>query len=548
MKVYRVLAMLLAAITVFCNVSAAAGFSADVSYSAEKQLITVEGVCGDKSGIAVLITVIKKGEIATAEKINSGEVIVKSVHTDKDGNYAVEITMPENFSSDTYKIHAGGSGGNTEKQFIHANKNEADDAIEIINSATDKNDFFNKVNDNISAFGMDAEEYSTYSDFVNGILYSLKPAGGYTFFLFYDYLQCGVAAYKIKNETDTLENIILQYDTNAGIDYVSEFSAYNEKVRTYLGTLLKKADYESKPFDKIYRENLVLSRINTADRYIDITPVISDECDTTDISLTKYNKLSSTKKEKVIKAVFGKVPFKSISDFKKEFDRQVTAAGINIESQGGGMGSSSEDSGSSSPAVGGSGSIPVPQVTEKSDSAIFTDMKGHWSNDAVLRLVEENVITGFEDKTFRPEEYVTRAQFVKMIVSAFGVNAGENKITFSDVNSSMWHYDYITKAANSGLVLGDNGLFRPEEKITREDAAVILYRLLEMKNSVPFGTYWFNDESSISSYSRDAVLALSGAGIINGYNGNFMPKNNTKRCEAATLIYKVKIYLEGGAV
>ena len=89
-----------------------------------------------------------------------------------------------------------------------------------------------------------------------------------------------------------------------------------------------------------------------------------------------------------------------------------------------------------------------------------------------------------------------------------------------------------------GLILGNDGFFRPNESITREDAALIVYRWLTQKDGRLLTKKYFSDRSSISEYAREAVEALAGAGILKGNeNGVFKPKNSITRAEAAQLIY-----------
>ena len=553
MRKFKIIsAILITSILCGCFSVSASQFSLNCSYDVKEQSLTFSGNSGSFDGEAVLLSVFKSGEEPAASLINSGDMVVKSLHTGADGFFETVITLPNGIESGAYDINVASESGTALKEFYHANKTKAISAIELINGAETKAAFISAVDNNFEAFGFDEEIYSIYGSYANEILYSLKPENGYTYYDFYNYFLCAVAAHKIVNGTGEFADIIKEYSVYANIDYANDFDAYPDKVKTYLYKLMKKADYSSNSFETIFEENMVISRINVSERYTDITSVIENECAVTGISLTKYNKLSSAKKESVIKAVFNGAPYQSVSSIKELFDKKVAAASTEITEFPGGFGDSggSTSGGSSSggASFGGLGSVPVPVVNEKPKNEAFSDINGHWATDAINTLVGKGVLAGFEDGTFRPEENVTRAQFVKMIVTAFNINSTANDIKFSDVSADMWHSQYVIAAASNNLIFGNDGNFRPDEQITREDAAVILHRLLSLKGSPTFGTYWFDDENEISSYSRDAVLGLSGAGIITGYQGKFMPGANTKRAEAATLINKVLIYLEGGTI
>ncbi len=112
-----------------------------------------------------------------------------------------------------------------------------------------------------------------------------------------------------------------------------------------------------------------------------------------------------------------------------------------------------------------------------------------------------------------------------------------SSVSFADVSANDWFAPYVTKAAGLGLVNGSGSGFAPNNNITREDAAVILYRLISKKQSVS-GAYSFDDGNNIASYASEAVSALASNGIISGSGNNmFNPKSNLTRAEASKLIF-----------
>lgn len=103
-------------------------------------------------------------------------------------------------------------------------------------------------------------------------------------------------------------------------------------------------------------------------------------------------------------------------------------------------------------------------------AADFSDFNSsHWAYEYVTTLVNDGTINGYADGTFRPEGTVTRAEFVKMI----GIGPEAQKVTFDDVTSSHWAYNYIV---SSGLGALKNNLFMPDTPITRGDVAVLLWK------------------------------------------------------------------------
>ncbi len=181
---------------------------------------------------------------------------------------------------------------------------------------------------------------------------------------------------------------------------------------------------------------------------------------------------------------------------------------------------------------------PVEAVT-------FSDVSGHWAESYITAAVKAGYVSGYDDGTFKPDAYVTRAQFVKMIVAAFGFT-GTGDTTFAD-STSHWALPQIKIAANNNLVTGvtqSNGVnFLPDNNISREQVASILYRAAEKRGiTLPktSDAISFGDQGKISSYAAAAVDAMQKAGIIGGSESNgttiFSPQGNATRAQAVKMI------------
>jgi len=183
-------------------------------------------------------------------------------------------------------------------------------------------------------------------------------------------------------------------------------------------------------------------------------------------------------------------------------------------------------------------------VLGEGEIQLFNDVeKSHWAVKYIEELAIRGVINGVGGRVFEPEENVTREQFVKMMVDAMGWEKSGNEIDFDDADSWAWYYKYVATAYENGLIAGVGGnRFGVGENITRQDMAVILYRAAEMRE-IEFASddtmfNKFTDKNNIASYARDAVMLLSGAGIIRGYeDSSFAPHNHLTRAEAARVIY-----------
>ena len=114
-----------------------------------------------------------------------------------------------------------------------------------------------------------------------------------------------------------------------------------------------------------------------------------------------------------------------------------------------------------------------------SQSNSYSDVKaGDWFNNAVSTLSKAGIIAGYEDGSFRPNGYITRAEFATIAARFFDVTYN-GKDLFPDI-SGHWAKDYINQAANKGFVNGyEDGTFKPDRNITRAEAVTLVNRTLD---------------------------------------------------------------------
>ena len=107
----------------------------------------------------------------------------------------------------------------------------------------------------------------------------------------------------------------------------------------------------------------------------------------------------------------------------------------------------------------------------------FTDISTSWARDEINFLADQQIVQGYLDGTFRPQEPITRAEYIDLIVKAFSL-PGNGQPTFSDLPAGFWALSYITRAHEEGWVVGfPDGTFRPQEPVTRAQALVVLVRM-----------------------------------------------------------------------
>ncbi len=178
--------------------------------------------------------------------------------------------------------------------------------------------------------------------------------------------------------------------------------------------------------------------------------------------------------------------------------------------------------------------IEKEELEKKVDLIEFTDIAGHWAQKNIEQLAALGAVGGYSDGTFKPDNTITRAEFVTILVKAFKLEKKEGR-KFADT-AAHWAESYIAAALAHGIVSGcDNDIFRPDDLITREQMAVMIARTAKLSATAEKSQ--FADSDSVSPWARDAVTAVAGTGIMKGYPDNtFHPRDNTSRAEAVTVI------------
>lgn len=174
----------------------------------------------------------------------------------------------------------------------------------------------------------------------------------------------------------------------------------------------------------------------------------------------------------------------------------------------------------------------------------FNDVTQDWAVEAIKSLASRNVINGVGDDNFDPENVVTRAQFVKMITAMFDVMDYSAVGTFTDVANDAWYAPYVATAQKLGITLGyEDGTFRPDASITREEMCAMLYRaadVLSVQVTATTSETTFNDDAAISDYAKSAIYTMQRADIIHGVGDNrFDPQGISTRAQAAVAIYNM---------
>lgn len=112
--------------------------------------------------------------------------------------------------------------------------------------------------------------------------------------------------------------------------------------------------------------------------------------------------------------------------------------------------------------------------------AVFKDVSGGWYYGAIAALKEKEILHGYNDGTFKPNEPVTRAEFAKMIVEAYKLK-GEGTVGYTDVKKGAWYSKYVVPIHQAEITQGvGNNKFAPNSHTSRADAATFVYRTLNV--------------------------------------------------------------------
>lgn len=359
-------------------------------------------------------------------------------------------------------------------------------------------------------------------------------------------------------EKDKIFELLSKYNANLGADisfadsdskkaYVSEnFWRYSDIIKEKKLSAIKEIADLSK------YELEFMSNIGETEVYSSVNNLLKEYCEKANIKLDDYNKLTDYQKQAVCKG-FIKGAYSDMEVFREDFEKSVED-NKNLQKPGSGSSSSSGGTGSS----GGSGKntssgsalpiiTPVEKV-EKEDKGAelfdkYDDLESvSWAWDAILYMHEKNIMNGVGEKTFAPDNKLTREQLAKIVVTAFDCYSEGEAFCYSDIPKGSWAESYIFSAKENGLMIGiSDELFGYGKEMTRQDLCVVVYRAA-VKNGIVFESEKndFADFDEVSDYAKEAVARLGGAGIINGMeNGEFAPLQTVTRAQAAKIIYEI---------
>lgn len=183
-------------------------------------------------------------------------------------------------------------------------------------------------------------------------------------------------------------------------------------------------------------------------------------------------------------------------------------------------------------------------VTANAADTSFPDLStDHWAHDAIVYCAENGIVKGRTDGTFDPEGSIKRDEVAAMLDRAFDA-AEIEKVAFKDVTEG-WYVKEVLSAAGKGLFVGyPDDTFCPENAITRQEAMIVISRLLNVKGEAA-DLKDFKDANAVGSWAVAEVAGVVKADVIEGYeDGTLRPTQNITRAEFAKIMFEVLSNLE----
>ena len=171
----------------------------------------------------------------------------------------------------------------------------------------------------------------------------------------------------------------------------------------------------------------------------------------------------------------------------------------------------------------------------------FTDVTNHWAYSAIKRVYTRGWMVGMDEKTFAPDQQLSRAMLAVILYAMAGEPAVTGEGPFTDVPAGCWYTDAIVWAAQNGIVCGfGDGTFRPNEAVTRAQAAVMLYGYAAFTGAdvtARADLSAYSDAGQIPSWAMDAMQWANARRLIVGRDSSHLvPDGKTTRAEMAAIL------------
>ncbi len=187
---------------------------------------------------------------------------------------------------------------------------------------------------------------------------------------------------------------------------------------------------------------------------------------------------------------------------------------------------------------------PMPPAA--GEAYIYTDTAGHWAQDYIAELTKRGIFNGYDDGSFRPDLNITREEIAVAMTRALGLEDEARKArptSFVDEHYiSLWAVDSVNMMVQHGIFTGyDDGTFKPKQIISREELVAVVIRVFT--SDLPSSELTYTDHEHVGDWARAYLEKATEMSIVGGYpDGSFQPKNPVTRAEAAKILYNFMHY------
>ena len=542
-------------------------------------------VTSDAGNARYTVYLLKPGK--TLPEDSSGETDVfgriESIDASNDeagvfASHELAFELSENAQTGVYTvIMGGGELSGRELNITYAANDVLNGALAAVNGASASEAADAAVNYNGTAWSVDTdnEAYKHHKSEVSESIYEIingKAANAADVARAFEQA-CALSELKHCGEEEICDKLFL-YESYLGAEYSDEVKNKNEDLISVFAEL-RTAESMKTPQElaSVLRASEGIMKLNKSDRD-GAVGIIKEYNDVFNIDLAST--IDKVDEYQLAKGIIAARPYSTPAEIKETVtelcdelskpkeENTTTGSGVSGGGSlhgGSSMGGGTTGGGTSTPSVSvrPDGTV-IESTTDGVDSALLASLDSKplfsditdaaWAAEYIKYAAENGIMTGGGDGTFRPNNAVTRAEFLKILIVSLKLSgSAEQTGAFADVPEGSWFEGYVNTGVGLGIVNGTSETeFSPNAPVTRQDAAVMILRAVsaaELKLHTDGGAPEFTDSADISDYASEAVAELSSSGVINGYeDGSFRPGNSLLRSETAKVIYTMISALE----
>ena len=528
-KKYTTILMVAAMMSITSTGAGAEGLS--VYCDNQKQVISGDIDTGTSGSILIYLV----GDNDDAQSIYGIDEIEGN-----NGVYSVNMPVPSSIAEGWYLFRiedhkavddtAGMDLQNRQKRMYIAPSSKADAAKATLDSAQ-KSTISTVIKEYADVLNISLDEYG---DTAGEILIAMRPNGGFGSVADFAKKYNKAAAIGVIRTSDIASETADEYLEALDIEPNEDYDTYKEDILKLFVSSVKTMPIEasvSEDTEILFKEATALAVLNNGTRAT-ITDILKKYSDIFGIELGNDYLNNAVEVNKALEHK-GFTDILSVQQaYKKRLSELTDKPGNNY---GGGSSSSGK-----SPSISyqGNNQPTTPAPTTEPTVPKFSDLTTvSWAEKAISSLCEKHIISGYDDGTFRPDDTITREEFIKLIICAFDLMDEQAVYRFKDGSADMWYAPYIASAEAKGIITGyDDNTVGIGKFISRQEMAAIAYRAASLEASDDYQK--FDDDADIDDYAKEAVYTLKSKGVINGIgDGIFSPNTNATRAESAKIIY-----------